>query len=125
MQLGVIALIAMTTFLQPRMDIDVDRANYFMGSLFFALMRITTNGIPELAMTLSRLPVFYKQRDVYFYPAWAYSIPAAILKIPYSFVDAFLWTALTYYVIGYSPEPERCTFPGQLFSYVNAIVPLH
>ncbi|KAG5535254.1 hypothetical protein RHGRI_023140 [Rhododendron griersonianum] len=34
-QLGVIALIAMTTFLQPRMDIDVDRANYFMGSLFF------------------------------------------------------------------------------------------
>ncbi|KAI8541805.1 hypothetical protein RHMOL_Rhmol08G0090400 [Rhododendron molle] len=106
-QLGVIALIAMTTFLQPRMDIDVDRANYFMGSLFFALMRITTNGIPELAMTLSRLPVFYKQRDIYFYPAWAYSIPAAILKIPYSFVDAFLWTALTYYVIGYSPEPER------------------
>ncbi|KAL3604381.1 hypothetical protein D5086_005240 [Populus alba] len=32
---------------------------------------------------------------------------AAILKIPSSLLDAFLWTALTYYVIGFSPEPER------------------
>ncbi|KAM1112130.1 hypothetical protein EV1_044652 [Malus domestica] len=58
-------------------------------------------------MTVSRLAVFYKQRDFYFYPAWAYSIPAIILKIPFSLLDAFLWTSMTYYVIGYSPEPDR------------------
>jgi hypothetical protein len=58
-------------------------------------------------MTTSRLAVFYKQRELYFYPAWAYAIPAAILKVPLSLMEAFVWTALTYYVIGYSPELER------------------
>lgn len=125
MQLVVIALITMTTFLHPRMNINVVQANYYMGSLFYALMRLMSNGIPELFMTSSRLDVFYKQRDMYFYPAWAYSISAATIKIPSSLVDAFLWTFLTYYVIGFSPEPQRCAFLGQLFSSVNAEVPFH
>ncbi|KAK3026917.1 hypothetical protein RJ639_040323, partial [Escallonia herrerae] len=101
-QLVVIALITMTVFIRTRMSIDVIDANYYMGSLFFALIRLMCNGIQELSMTVSRLAVFYKQRDSYFYPAWTYSIPAAILKIPFSFLDTFLWTALSYYVIGYS-----------------------
>ncbi|KAJ7974462.1 Pleiotropic drug resistance ABC transporter [Quillaja saponaria] len=106
-QLVVIAVITMTVFLRTRMKIDIVNANYFMGSLFYALSRLLTNGIAELSMTVSRLAVFYKQRDFFFYPAWAYAIPAVILKIPFSLLDAFLWTALTYYVIGYSPEPQR------------------
>ncbi|XVF71507.1 hypothetical protein PTKIN_Ptkin12aG0043400 [Pterospermum kingtungense] len=106
-QLVVIALITMTIFIRTRMKLDMVHASYYLGSLFYALNRLMTNGIAELALTVSRLSVFYKQRDFYFYPAWAYSIPAVILKIPFSLLDAFLWTALTYYVIGYSPEPER------------------
>ncbi|RZR88507.1 hypothetical protein BHM03_00016103 [Ensete ventricosum] len=69
------------------------------------------NGFPELAMTVSRLPVFYKQRDYYFYPAWAYAIPSAILKIPISLVESLVWTSITYYVIGYSPEAVRNVLP--------------
>ncbi|KAK9282226.1 hypothetical protein L1049_005140 [Liquidambar formosana] len=106
-QLVVIALVTMTVFIRTRMNIDEVHANYYMGSLFYALSRLLSNGIAELSLTVSRLEVFYKQRDFYFYPAWTYSIPAAILKIPFSMLDAFHWTALTYYVIGYSPEPER------------------
>ncbi|XP_048433500.1 pleiotropic drug resistance protein 3-like isoform X1 [Pyrus x bretschneideri] len=106
-QLVIVALVTMTVFLRTRMDIDEVHAKYYMGSLFYALIRLMTNGAAELSMTVSRLAVFYKQRDFYFYPAWAYSIPAIILKIPFSFLDAFLWTSLTYYVIGYSPEPDR------------------
>ncbi|KAK5783684.1 hypothetical protein PVK06_038197 [Gossypium arboreum] len=106
-QLVVIALMTMTIFIRTRMKLDLVHASYYLGSLFYALIRLMTTGITELALTVSRLSVFYKQRDFYFYPAWAYSIPAAILKIPFSLMDAFLWTALTYYVIGYSPEPER------------------
>lgn len=109
----------MTVFLRTRAKIDAFHANTFMGSLFYAIIRLVTNGIPELSMTLARLPVFYKQRDFYFYPAWAYSIPAAILKIPFSFIDAFIWTALTYYVIGYSPEPERFDFILKHLAYVK------
>ncbi|TYI55095.1 hypothetical protein E1A91_D11G116800v1 [Gossypium mustelinum] len=106
LQLVVIALITMTIFIRTRMKLDLVHASYYLGSLFYALIRLMTTGVAELALTVSRLSVFYKQRDCYLYPAWAYSIPAAILKIPFSFIDAFLWTALTYYVIGYSPEPE-------------------
>ncbi|GMJ09284.1 polar auxin transport inhibitor sensitive 1, PLEIOTROPIC DRUG RESISTANCE 9 [Hibiscus trionum] len=106
-QLIVVAIIAMTIFIRTRMKIDLVHASYYLSSLFYALIRLLTTGIAELSLTVSRLSVFYRQRDFYLYPAWAYSIPAAILKIPFSFIDAFLWTALTYYVIGYSPEPER------------------
>ncbi|KAI8574608.1 hypothetical protein RHMOL_Rhmol01G0367200 [Rhododendron molle] len=38
-------------------------------------------GFSELFMTVTRLAVFYKQRDLYFYPAWSYAIPSTILKV--------------------------------------------
>jgi hypothetical protein len=113
-QLVVIALVTMTVFLRTRMKIDVVHANYYLGSIFYALTRFITVGFLDLSLTASRLGVFYKQRDFYFYPAWTYSIPAAILKIPFSFLDALLWTCLTYYVIGYSPELERCVLQDPL-----------
>ncbi|KAL6136417.1 hypothetical protein ACLB2K_061712 [Fragaria x ananassa] len=106
-QLVVIALVTMTVFLRTWMKVDEIHSEFFMSSLFYALLRLVCNGTAELSMTASRLAVFYKQRDFYFYPAWAYLIPSAILKIPFSLIDSFLWTALTYYVIGYSPEPNR------------------
>lgn len=89
------------------MHVDLVHANYNMGSLFYALMILMLDGFPELSMTVSRLPVFYKQRDLYFYPAWAYAIPASILKLPVSLMQSLVWTVLTYYVIGYSPNAER------------------
>lgn len=97
----------MTVFLRTQMAVSVTDANYYMGSLFYALVILLVDGFPELSMTVSRLAVFYKQRDLCFYPAWAYVIPTSILKAPLSFLEAFVWTALTYYVIGYSPEVGR------------------
>lgn len=106
-QLIIIALIAMTVFLRTRMKIDILHANYYMGALFYSLIILLVDGIPEISMTIQRLEVFYKQRDLRFYPAWAYAIPASVLKLPLSFLEALVWTSLTYYVIGYSPEVQR------------------
>ncbi|KAL4636641.1 hypothetical protein ACB092_03G023500 [Castanea dentata] len=106
-QLVITACITMTAFLRTRMDIDILHANYYMGSLFYALIILLVDAIPELSMTIQRLEVFYKQKTFCFYPAWAYAIPASILKVPISFVESLVWTCLTYYVIGYSPEAER------------------
>ncbi|KAL2477702.1 ABC transporter G family member 37 [Forsythia ovata] len=106
-QLVIIASITMTVFWRTRMDVDLVHANYYLGSLFYALIILLFDGFPELTMTLSRLAVFYKQRDFYFYPAWAYAIPATLLKIPLSLLEAIVWTSLTYYTIGYSPEVGR------------------
>ncbi|KAL6193546.1 hypothetical protein ACLB2K_034630 [Fragaria x ananassa] len=106
-QLVIIASITMTVFLRTQMAIDMIHGNYYMGSLFYGLLILLVDGFPELSMTVSRIPVFYKQKELCFYPAWAYAIPAAILKVPLSFLEAFVWTALTYYVIGYTPEVGR------------------
>ena len=106
------ALITMTVFLRAQKDWNLVHATYYMGALDYTLIRITTNGIAELTLSVSRLPLFYKQRDSHFYPAWAYAIPACILKIPISLLESFIWTTLTYYVIGYSPEGERLSVHG-------------
>lgn len=97
----------MTVFLRTRMEVVAAHGNQYLGSLFYSLIILLVDGFPELTMTVARLSVFYKQRDLCFYPAWAYAIPAAILKIPLSILESLVWVCLTYYVVGYSPEPER------------------
>ncbi|KAL0375867.1 UNVERIFIED_CONTAM: Pleiotropic drug resistance protein 3 [Sesamum calycinum] len=106
-QLIVMATFTMTVFLRTQMGTDLLHANNYLGALFYSLIILVVDGLPEIAMTVARLAVFYKQRDLYFYPAWAYAIPATILKIPLSLLEAFIWTSLTYYTIGYSPEVGR------------------
>ncbi|KAL9410058.1 hypothetical protein AB3S75_043921 [Citrus x aurantiifolia] len=111
-QLAITAIITMTVFMRTQMKLDLMHANFMMGSLYYAIVRLMTNGVAELSLTITRLPVVYRQRSFLLYPAWAYSLPASILKIPLSLAEALIWTALTYYVIGYSPEIERffCQF---------------
>ncbi|CAN7013037.1 hypothetical protein IGI04_012326 [Brassica rapa subsp. trilocularis] len=102
-----IGSITMTVYLRTGSKRDPVHANYLMGSLFFSIFKMLADGIPELTLTISRLSVFYKQKELYLYPAWAYALPSAILKIPISVLEAFMWTSLTYYVIGYSPDIVR------------------
>jgi hypothetical protein len=65
------------------MGVDRVHANFYMGSIFYALLLVMVNGFRELDMAISRLSIFYKQRDYdyYFYPAWVSAIPSFILKI--------------------------------------------
>lgn len=107
----------MTVFIRTQMAVDAIHANYFLGSLFYSLMILLVDGYPEMAMTVSRLSIFYKQKDLCFYPAWAYAIPSAVLKIPLSLLESFIWTALSYYVIGYSPEVGRLVLDESLFPF--------
>lgn len=97
----------MTVFLRTELEIDLIHGYYMMGCLYYVLVRLMTNGVAELSLTIVRLPVVHKQTALYLYPTWAYCIPASLLKIPLSVFDALVWTAMTYYVIGFSPEAER------------------
>ncbi|GFS44954.1 pleiotropic drug resistance 12 [Actinidia rufa] len=85
----------------------VEDGGIFMGALFFTLTMIMFNGYTEITLSIMKLPVFYKQRDFLFFPAWAYSLPTWILKIPVTFVEVGSWVFLTYYVIGFDPDPGR------------------
>ncbi|KAK9946087.1 hypothetical protein M0R45_011566 [Rubus argutus] len=104
----ILASITTTIFLRVELHKDtvLDGGTY-MGALFFAVIVAMFNGISELNMAIMKLPVFYKQRDLLFYPSWAYSIPAWILKIPISLAESFIWVVITYYVIGFDPYVER------------------
>lgn len=79
----------------------------YMGALFFALIMIMFNGFSELALSIMKLPVFFKQRDLLFFPPWAYSLPTWILKIPITLVEVAIWVGMTYYTTGYDSDAER------------------
>ncbi|KAK7261880.1 hypothetical protein RIF29_28203 [Crotalaria pallida] len=107
-QLIVMAFIAFTLFLRTEMHHrNVEDAGVYMGALFFTLVTVMFNGMAEISMTIAKLPVFYKQRDLLFYPSWAYAIPSWILKIPVAMVETAAWVFLTYYVIGFDPNVGR------------------
>ncbi|XP_057769438.1 pleiotropic drug resistance protein 2-like [Salvia miltiorrhiza] len=73
--------------------------------------------LKELAMTVFRLPVFFKQRDSLFYPAWAFALPIWVLCIPIFVVESALWIIFTYYTIGFAPSPVR--FFKQLLAFIG------
>ncbi|KAL4312829.1 hypothetical protein GQ457_01G039730 [Hibiscus cannabinus] len=107
-QLSFLAIIAMTLFLRTEMNRDsVAGGGIYMGAIFFGLIIIMFNGMSEISMTINKLPVFYKQRDLLFFPPWAYALPTWILKIPITFVEVAIWVFITYYVIGFDPNVER------------------
>uniref|UniRef100_F6H3T2 ABC transporter domain-containing protein n=1 Tax=Vitis vinifera TaxID=29760 RepID=F6H3T2_VITVI len=104
----IVAFINMTLFLRTEMSRNtVEDGGIFMGALFFAVLMIMFNGFTELPMTIFQLPVFYKQRDLLFFPSWAYSLPKWILKMPIAFAEVGAWVIMTYYVIGFDPNIER------------------
>lgn len=98
----------MTVFLRTKMNHgSIEDGLVYMGALFVGILTHLFNGFAELAMSIAKLPVFYKQRDLLFYPAWAYAIPTWILKIPISFLECGIYVGLTYYVIGFDPDIQR------------------
>ncbi|WOK93915.1 ABC transporter G family member 39 [Canna indica] len=107
-QLIILGTIAMTVFLRTKMHRNsVEDGVIFLGAMFLGLVTHLFNGFAELAMSIAKLPIFYKQRDLLFYPSWAYALPTWILKIPISFLECAVWIGMTYYVIGFDPNIER------------------
>lgn len=107
-QITIMSIIAFTVFLRTQMPVGtIQDGQKFFGALFFSLVNVMFNGMAELSMTVFRLPVFYKQRDFLFYPAWAFGLPIWVLRIPLSVVESGIWSILTYYTIGFAPEASR------------------
>ncbi|XP_021731921.1 pleiotropic drug resistance protein 1-like [Chenopodium quinoa] len=107
-QLTIMAIIAMTLFFRTKMHRKtVTDGGIYTGALFFSVVMIMFNGMAEMSMTIAKLPVFYKQRDLLFFPGWAYALPGWILKIPITIFECAVFTFITYYVIGFDPSVAR------------------
>ncbi|MCO5606348.1 hypothetical protein L7F22_060536 [Adiantum nelumboides] len=85
-QITVATIATMTVFLRTELHQEsVADANLYMGALFYGLVMIMFNGFNEMAVVVSRLPVFYKQRDLLFYPATLQIFfSAASIFLPFS-----------------------------------------
>ncbi|KAL8138808.1 hypothetical protein V2J09_004809 [Rumex salicifolius] len=106
-QLAIVGAIAMTVFFRTKFPKNLDNGALYTGALFFAVTMLMFVGMAEISMTISKLPVFFKQRELRFFPAWAYALPTWFLKIPLTIVEVGAWVFLTYYVIGFDPNVGR------------------
>ncbi|CAK9227174.1 unnamed protein product [Sphagnum troendelagicum] len=107
-QIALVAFISMTTFIRTRLHQEtINDGLSYMGCLFFTITVLMFNGFGELALIINRLPVFFKQRDLLFYPAWTFSLPIFVLGVPITLFECGIWVLMTYFVTGYAPEAQR------------------
>lgn len=65
------------------------------------------------AAQLSTISVFYKQRNNFFFPVTSYALPTVLLRVPLSVATGIIFTALTYFVVGFAPDAGRCALSHQ------------
>ncbi|PIA42747.1 hypothetical protein AQUCO_02000299v1 [Aquilegia coerulea] len=107
-QIIIVAIIASTVFIRTKMHTrNEGDAGLYIGALLFAMIINMFNGFSELALTIMRLPVFYKQRDLLFFPTWTFTLPTFLLRVPISVLESLVWMVMTYYTIGFAPEASR------------------
>ncbi|XWS11987.1 hypothetical protein CRYUN_Cryun37aG0051900 [Craigia yunnanensis] len=107
-QIILVAIIASTVFLRTELHTrnEQDGALY-IGALLFAMIINMFNGFSELSLMITRLPVFYKQRDLLFHPVWTFTLPTFLLRVPISILESTVWVVITYYTMGFAPEASR------------------
>ncbi|GLT73346.1 hypothetical protein SLA2020_452130 [Shorea laevis] len=119
-QVAFIGLVTCTLFLRTRLHpTDEMNGNLYLSCLFFGLVHMMFNGFSELPLMISRLPVFYKQRDNLFHPASAWSVTSWILRVPYSIIEAVVWSCVVYYTVGFAPSA------GRFFRFVLLLFSVH
>ncbi|OAE27422.1 hypothetical protein AXG93_3911s1040 [Marchantia polymorpha subsp. ruderalis] len=115
-KVSIIATLASTLYFHSEMARnDMEDAHLYASAIFYGIFTMLINGYSESVLTIFRLPVFFKHRDLLFLPAWAYTVPKAILNTSVSMVEATLWTVITYHISGFASGEER--FFQQLFLY--------
>ncbi|XP_020575297.1 ABC transporter G family member 42-like [Phalaenopsis equestris] len=107
-QLATFAFATSTVFLRTNMKANTEAdGTVCIGALLYGMLMHFFSGFSEQALAISRLPVFYKQRDLLFYPTWVFTLPNCIIRIPLSIMEAAVWVIVTYYSIGFAPEASR------------------
>ncbi|XP_020591940.1 ABC transporter G family member 44-like [Phalaenopsis equestris] len=102
------AIIVMSLFWKTEMPHrSTDDGQIYIGALFFSIFISLFYGFSELTLTILKLPVYFKQRDNNFYPAWAFALPTWILNLPFSCLEVAIWVLLTYFTVGYDLSLER------------------
>ncbi|GMH18703.1 hypothetical protein Nepgr_020544 [Nepenthes gracilis] len=103
--LAIAAVIPMTVFLRIKMHKDRDGGVFYTVPLFFSVIMLMFVGMAKLSMSIAKLVVFYKQRD--------------LLRILPTIVEVVLRVSTTYCVIEYDPNVGRSFTQLLLLELVN------
>ncbi|XVE79409.1 hypothetical protein DITRI_Ditri14bG0056300 [Diplodiscus trichospermus] len=107
-QVAFVGFVTSTIFLRTRLHpVDETNGSLYISCLFFGLVHMMFNGFSELSLLIFRLPVFYKQRDNLFHPAWVWSAVSWIIRVPYSIIESLVWSCVVYYTVGFAPAAGR------------------
>ena len=108
LQLVILSIVAGSLLIRPIMYTNSVADGQLFVSLPFAMMvGLMMDNFSEMSITLESMHVMFRQRANHFYPGWAYCLPTTLLRIPYSFVMAFLLSVIIYWVVGYDSNPGR------------------
>ncbi|XP_052887191.1 ABC transporter G family member 31-like [Gossypium arboreum] len=119
-QVAFVAFVTSTIFLRTKLHpVDEINGNLYLSCLFFGVVHMMFNGFSELSLLIFRLPVFYKQRDNLFHPAWIWSVVSWSIRVPYSAIEAVVWSCVLYYTVGFAPSA------GRFFRFTFAQFVLH
>ncbi|KAM0032056.1 putative ABC-type sulfate transporter [Helianthus debilis subsp. tardiflorus] len=107
-QFIILAFISMTLYFRTKMHIrNEDDGSIYNGALLLSLLINMFNGLAEISLTIARVPVVFKQRDLLFHPTWVYTLPTFLLRLPICLLESISWMAILYYGVGLAPEASR------------------
>ncbi|KAK9816709.1 hypothetical protein WJX72_004056 [[Myrmecia] bisecta] len=107
-QVAFVAFVVSTLFFRTTLEtLSLANANIYLGVTFFSTVHMLFNGYSEMSITVGTLPGFYKHRANLFFPAWAGSLPTALLRLPYSFVESMVYSCMVYWVAGFAIDAGR------------------
>ncbi|KAK2076469.1 hypothetical protein QBZ16_000994 [Prototheca wickerhamii] len=108
-QICVMSFTLATLYLNTPTNTLLD-GNLYLSAAFFSLIYMLLGGVTECHMLIMRLPVFYKQREMMFYPGWCFAVPSFLFRVPFCFVDGTLWSCIVYFAIGFSRSSRFFVF---------------
>jgi hypothetical protein len=104
-----------------------------MSVCFFSLLCMNLGGFNFVPIYCKRLPVFFKQRNYNFFPAWTYAVMGSFMRLPEQFAQAAVWSIMVYFSVGFYRDAGRffifflnlfscCIFSNSLFSACGAVM---
>ncbi|KAG2494736.1 hypothetical protein HYH03_007248, partial [Edaphochlamys debaryana] len=117
------AFLVSTAFVQLSHDSSND-ANLFLGVIYFSMMSVFMVGFNFAPIFVSRLAVFYKQRDHRFLTPSAFMASSIIMRLPDLLIQSVGYSIMVYFSVSFTMDAGRFfLFWSLLFSAgLNSVI---
>ncbi|CAD7702122.1 unnamed protein product [Ostreobium quekettii] len=93
----------------------------FFGVMFIMMLFMSLGALPQLFIVLQNKPVFFKHQENFFYSSVSYVYSIAITQIPFSFMEATVFSLITYFMVGLSTDSAKYFFMFWLILFLSNI----